>query len=77
MEIIEVTHEKQVQEPHITYCAETPHEAVNSFQTKFGITPEKVYHKASKGRSTVYVPAPDYIMQLFYSGVFYGVNQSG
>jgi hypothetical protein len=77
MEIIEVTHEKQVLEPHITYCGESPADAAQDFITKFGITPDTVYHKVSEsGRMTCYVPAPDNVMDKFYSGAFYGVNTS-
>lgn len=77
MEIIEVAHEKEVAEPHITYCAEMPMSAAESFSDKFGIQPTKIYQKLVNGRSTCYVPTPDHILQSFYSGVFYGADQSG
>lgn len=78
MEVIPVNHEKEVNEPHITYCAEQPHSAASSFALKFGIEPEKVYHKLRNGRSTCYVPAPVHILQSFYSGVYHdnGINPS-
>lgn len=77
MDIIQVTHEKQVLEPHITYCGETPAEAAQDFLTKFGIIPDTIYHKISEiGRTTCYVPAPDHIMEKFYSGAFYGADAS-
>jgi methylphosphotriester-DNA--protein-cysteine methyltransferase len=77
MEIIEVTQEKQVLEPHITYCGESPAEAAQDFINKFGITPDTVYQKVSQsGRMTCYVPAPDHILNKFYSGAFYGINST-
>jgi hypothetical protein len=77
MEIIKVDQESQVREPHITYCGESPMEAANAFQVKFGIAPDKVYQKVStKGKLTTYVPAPDNILERFYSGAFYGFNSS-
>lgn len=75
MEIIEVTHEKQVVEPHITYCGFTAEEAANSFKDKFSIEPDKVYQKVSlNGRMVSYVPAPESVLNNFYSGAFYGVD---
>jgi hypothetical protein len=77
MEIIQVVHEKQVLEPHITYCGENPAEAAQDFITKFEIIPDTVYQKVSNsGRMTCYIPAPDSILDKFYSGAFYGINIS-
>jgi hypothetical protein len=72
MEVITVTHEKQVIEPHITYCGESPAEAAQDFLIKFGITPDTLYYKISQsGKMTCYVPAPASVMDNFYSGAFY------
>jgi hypothetical protein len=78
MEIIIVHHEKEVTQPHITYCGFTAKDAAQSFQEKFDIVPETVYQKVSiNGRLVSYVPAPASVLNNFYSGAFYGFNSSG
>jgi hypothetical protein len=75
MVIIAVSHEKEVEGLHVTYCGVSPQEAASSFSEKFSIKPETVYQKVSAtGRLTCYIPAPEHIMDNFSSGVFHGIN---
>jgi len=72
MVIIAVSHEKEVKDLHVTYCASTPQEAASSFSEKFNIIPETVYQKVSpNGRLTCYIAVPEHIMDELSRGAFY------